>query len=368
MKTDKDLFGAGIATGLGLNIEELFRMTVEKGASDLHLRVPSPPVFRIDGNLRVQKELPAVTPQFVKEAIEHIASERVRERFYNELELDMAYSIPGLSRFRINAFFQRGTISIAIRQIPIKVPTIDELGLPQVCKTMAMKRGGLVLVTGQTGMGKSTTLAAMIDYINRTAGRNIITIEDPIEYLYHHDKSLIAQRELGDDTKSFSNALRHALREDPDVILVGEMRDLETIATAITAAETGHLVLSTVHTANAPQTIERIIDVFPPHQQDQIRVQLSLVIEGVLSQILVPRASGRGRIAAVEIMMATDAIRNLVREGKTEQIPTYMQTSRQFDMQTMDRALQELVRSGIVSLEEALLRATKPDELKRACV
>jgi twitching motility protein PilT len=348
-----------------MNIEELLRMMVEKGASDLHLRVPSPPVLRIDGVLRVQEHLPGVTPQFVKESLEHIASERHIERFYNELELDMAYGLPGVARFRVNAFFQRGTISIAIRQIPIKVPTIDELGLPPVCKTLAMKQKGLVLVTGQTGMGKSTTLAAMINHMNHTDRRNVITVEDPIEYLHQHNKCLIAQRELGDDTKSFANALKHSLREDPDVILVGEMRDLETIATAITAAETGHLVLSTVHTASAPQTIERVIDVFPPYQQEQIRFQLSMVLEGVLSQILMPRASGKGRIAAIEIMIATDAIRNLVREGKTEQIPTYMQTGRQHDMQTMDMALQELVRTGMVTMEEALLRCTKPDELRR---
>jgi twitching motility protein PilT len=205
----------------------------------------------------------------------------------------------------------------------------------------------------------------MINHINKNDRRNVITIEDPIEYLHQHEKCLIAQRELGDDTKSFANALKHSLREDPDVILVGEMRDLETISTAITAAETGHLVMSTVHTANAPQTIDRIIDVFPPHQQEQIRFQLSLVLEGVLSQLLIPRASGRGRIASIEIMIATDAIRNLVREGKTEQIPSYMQTGRQLEMQTMDQALQELVRNGIITLEEALLRCTKPEELKR---
>ena len=348
-----------------MNIEELLRMMVEKGASDLHLRVPSPPVLRIDGVLRVQEHLAGVTPQFAKESLEHIASERNIEKFYNELELDMAYGLPGVARFRVNAFFQRGTISIAIRQIPIKVPTIDELGLPPVCKTLAMKQKGLVLVTGQTGMGKSTTLAAMINHMNHTDRRNVITIEDPIEYLHQHNKCLVAQRELGDDTKSFANALKHSLREDPDVVLVGEMRDLETIATAITAAETGHLVMSTVHTASAPQTIERVIDVFPPYQQEQIRFQLSMVLEGVLSQILMPRASGKGRIAAIEIMIATDAIRNLVREGKTEQIPTYMQTGRQHDMQTMDMALQELVRTGMVTMEEALLRCTKPDELRR---
>ncbi len=225
-----------------MNIEELLRMVVEKKASDLHLRVPSPPVLRIDGILRPQEQLPAVTPQFVKESLERITNERQRERFYNEMELDMPFSIAGLARFRVNAFFQRGTISLAIRQVPLKIPTVDEMGLPAVCKTLALKTKGLVLVTGPTGMGKSTTLAAMIDHLNKTDRRNVITIEDPIEFLHHNEKCLIAQRDLGDDTRSFAEALKHTLRQDPDVILVGEMRDLATIATAITAAETGHLV------------------------------------------------------------------------------------------------------------------------------
>lgn len=348
-----------------MNIEQLLRMMVEKKASDLHLRVPSPPVLRIDGTLKPQEDLPAVTPQFVKESLERITNERQRERFYNEMELDMPFSIAGLARFRVNAFFQRGTISLAIRQVPLKIPTVDEMGLPAVCKTLALKTKGLVLVTGPTGMGKSTTLAAMIDHLNKTDRRNVITIEDPIEFLHHNEKCLIAQRDLGDDTRSFAEALKHTLRQDPDVILVGEMRDLETIATAITAAETGHLVLSTLHTASAPQTIDRIIDVFPAHQQSQIRFQLSLVLEGVLSQFLLPRAGGKGRIASFEIMVATDAIRNLIRDGRSEQIPTYLQTGKLIGMQTMDQALQDLVKSGAVLLEDALLRCTKPDDLRR---
>ena len=347
------------------NVEELMRMMVDKKASDLHLRVPSPPVFRIDGVLRPQGDMPGITPQYMKEALECITNERQREKFYTELELDMPFSIPGLARFRVNAFFQRGTISLACRQVPLKIPTIDELGLPTVCKTLALRTKGLVLVTGPTGMGKSTTLAAMIDHLNKTERRNVITIEDPIEFLHHNEKCLIAQRDLGDDTRSFATALKHALRQDPDVILVGEMRDLETIATAITAAETGHLVLSTVHTASAPQTVDRIIDVFPAHQQPQIRFQLSMVLEGVLSQFLLPRAGGRGRVAAFEILVANDAIRNLIREGRTEQMPTYLQTGRQFGMQTMDQALTELVKSGAVTLEDALLRSSKPEELRR---
>lgn len=347
-----------------MNIEDLLRMTVEKGASDLHLRVGSSPVLRIDGSLRPVEELPRITPQYMKEAFEHLTNETQRDRFYDDLELDLPYSVPGLARFRINSFFQRGTISLAIRQVSFKVPTIDELGLPPVCKTLVLKPRGLVLVTGRTGMGKSTTLASMINHLNKTERRNVITIEDPIEYVHNHEKCLIAQRDLGDDTKSFASALRHVLRQDPDVILVGEMRDLDTISTAITAAETGHLVLSTLHTPSAPQAIDRIVDVFPPHQHDQIRLQLSLVLEGVLTQILLPRAGGRGRIAAFEIMLGTDAIRNLIREGKTEQIPTYLQTGKQHGMQTMDQSLAELVKSSIVTMEEALLRAIKPQELR----
>lgn len=348
-----------------MNIEELLNLMVERGASDLHLRVPSSPVLRIDGALGPLEELPGVTPQYVKEALEHVTTESQRERFYSELELDLAYSIAGLARFRVNAFFQRGTISLAIRQVSLKVPTIEGFGLPSVCKKLALKTKGLVLVTGPTGSGKSTTLAAMINYLNKSDTRNVITIEDPIEFVYHNEKCIIAQRDLGDDFKSFPVALRHTLRQDPDVILVGEMRDLDTISTAITAAETGHLVLSTVHTVNAPQTIDRIVDVFPAYQQEQIRFQLSLVLEGVLSQLLLPRAGGRGRVAAFEIMVATDAIRNLIRDGRTDQIPTYLQTGRQYGMQTMDQALQDLVRSGLVTTEEALMRSSKPDELRR---
>jgi twitching motility protein PilT len=234
-----------------------------------------------------------------------------------------------------------------------------------VCRSLALKSRGLVLVTGPTGAGKSTTLAAMIDYLNKNERRNVITIEDPIEYIYQNDRCIIAQRDLGDDFKSFAVALRHTLRQDPDVILVGEMRDLDTIATAITAAETGHLVLSTVHTVSAPQTVERIIDVFPAHQQEQIRFQVSLVLEGVLSQILLPRIGGSGRVGVFEVMVSSDAIRNLIRDGRTDQIPSYLQTGKQFGMQTMDQALEEHVRSGAVAIEEAMIRATKPEEFRR---
>jgi twitching motility protein PilT len=307
--------------------------------------------------------MPHVTPPDLKEAFEHVTNENQKQSFRNELELDLAYSIRGLARFRINAFVQRGTISLAIRLVPFKVPTIEELDLPAICKSLALKPRGLVLVTGRTGTGKSTTLAAMIDHLNKSEARNIITIEDPIEYVFQDEKCVIAQRDLGSDTKSFAGALRHVLRQDPDVILVGEMRDLETIATAITAAETGHLVLSTLHTQSAPQAIDRMIDVFPPYQQAQIRLQLSLVLEGILSQVLLRRTSGRGRVAAVEIMLGTDAVRNIIREGKIEQMPTYMQTGSQFGMQTMDQSLQTLVRSHVVAAAEALPFCSKPEEL-----
>jgi twitching motility protein PilT len=346
-----------------MKIEELLRLMVEKGASDLHLRILRPPILRIDGVLKVMEGMPHVTPSDLKEAFEHVTNESQRQTFRNELELDLAHSMRGLARFRINVYVQRGTISLAIRRVPFEVPTIDELGLPAICKSLALKPRGLVLVTGRTGTGKSTTLAAMINHLNMSEARNIITVEDPIEYVFQDEKSMIAQRDLGSDTKSFANALRHVLRQDPDVILVGEMRDQETIATAITAAETGHLVLSTLHTPSAAQAIDRMIDVFPPHQQEQIRLQLSLVLEGVLSQILLRRASGTGRVAAVEIMLGTDAVRNIIREGKIEQMPTYMQTGSQFGMQTMDQALQNLVRSRMVTVDEALPFCTKPDEL-----
>ena len=346
-----------------MKIEELLRLMVEKKASDLHLRVWRPPTLRIDGNLKIVEGMPNITPADLREALEHVTNENQRQIFHNEQELDLAYSIRDVARFRINAFVQRDTVSLAIRRVPFEVPTVDELGLPAICKTLALKSRGLILVTGRTGMGKSTTLATMIDHINKNDARNIITIEDPIEYVFKDNKSMIAQRDIGSDTKSFANALRHVLRQDPDVILIGEMRDLETISTAITAAETGHLVLSTLHTPSAPQAIDRIIDVFPPYQQEQIRLQLSLVLEGVLYQVLLRRAAGRGRVAAVEIMLGTDAIRNLIRDRKIEQMPTYMQTGSQYGMQTMDQALQNLVRSRLVTVEEAAPFCLKPNEL-----
>ena len=349
-----------------MKIEEILRRMVEEGASDVHLRISRPPMIRVDSILRPMEGMPNVTQRDLKEAFEQVTTEGQRQEFLKEMELDFGYTMTHLARFRINVFMQRGTLSLAMRRVTLEPPTIDALELPAICKSLAVKPRGLILLTGRTGTGKSTTLAAMIDHLNKTETRNIITVEDPIEYVFEDDRCMIAQRELGYDTWSFANALRHVLRQDPDVILVGEMRDLETIATAVTAAETGHLVLSTLHTPSAPQAIDRIIDVFPPHQQEQIRLQLSLVLEGVLSQILLRRASGKGRVAAIEIMTCTDAIRNLIRDRKTEQIPTYMQTGSQYGMQTMDQSLESLISSRRIVLDEALPYYSKPRELLNA--
>ena len=345
-------------------VTELLKLTVGKQASDLHLRVPSPPVLRIDGALAPQEDLPPVTVEDVEMIFEHITTPEQRSTFLNELELDFAYSVPGLARFRVSVMKQRGTISIAFRVVPFRVLTIDELGLPQICKDLILKPRGLVLVTGPTGSGKSTTMAAMINYLNENDSRNVITIEDPIEYLHNNKKCLIAQRDLGDDTKSFSTALVHAMRHDPDVIVVGEMRDLETIATAIRAAETGHLVLGTLHTTDAPQTVDRIIDIFPHGQQQQIRLQLSQVMEAILSQTLLPRIGG-GRVGAFEILLAPPAVRNLIREQKTFELHSIMQLNSKDGMQTLDTSLAHLLRAGIITKEEALMKSSSPERLNK---
>ncbi|MGA9349656.1 MAG: type IV pilus twitching motility protein PilT [Anaerolineae bacterium] len=347
-----------------MNIDDLLHIVVEREASDLHLKAGSPPVLRVNGELFPYDDSLGLMPEEIREAFEHVTTEQQREDFAEELELDFAYSVPGAARFRVNAALQRGSITLAFRQVYWRTPTIEELGLPQVCKVLALKLQGLVLVTGPTGCGKSTTLAAMIDYLNEGQRRRVITIEDPIEYLFEDNKCFITQRELGADTKSFATALKHALRQDPDVILVGEMRDLETIATALTAAETGHLMLSTLHTPSAFQAIDRIIDVFPPHQQQQIRVQLSTTLEGVLYQALIPRADGNGLTVAVEVMIATPAIRNLIREGKTYQIPNVIQTSTQYGMQSLNQALRDLYYRRVITQEAALTRSNNPEELR----
>jgi len=343
---------------------EILELVVKKGATDLHVKVPSPPVLRIDSILVPQEEWSPFTAKDIEAIFEEITTQEQRAAFSREWELDFAYSVPGLARFRVNALQQRGTMSLAFRLVPSKVPSIDELGLPQVCKGLILKPRGLVLVTGPAGSGKSTTLAAMINHLNENETRSVITIEDPIEYLFRDKKCLIRQRDLRDDTKSFSVALIHALRHDPDVIVIGEMRDLETISTAITAAETGHLVLATLHTVDAAQSIDRIIDVFPSTQQRQMRLQLSQVIEAVLSQTLLPRIGG-GRIAAFEIMLVNNVIRRLIRDEKLHEIPPSLEMGRLEGMQTLDQALADLVKSGIVSRAEAMMKTSSPVKLTK---
>ncbi len=347
-----------------MEIEQLLRLTVDKGASDLHLRVPSPPVLRIDGILVPQEDLPPVTAEDTQTVFDKVTTPEQRSIFLEKLELDFAYSVPGIARFRVNVLRQRGTLSMVFRLVPFEVLSIDELGLPHISKELVLRPRGLVLVTGPTGSGKSTTLAAMINHLNENERRNIITIEDPIEYLHSNKRCIIAQRDLGEDTKSFATALIHALRHDPDVIVVGEMRDLDTIAIAITAAETGHLVMGTLHTTDAAQTVDRLIDIFPPSQQQQVRVQLSQVLEAVLSQTLLPRIGG-GRIAAFEILIANYAVRNLIRDGKTFQLPNVMQLSSKDGMQTLDQALADLVKMRIVDQEVAKMTSSNPEYLER---
>jgi twitching motility protein PilT len=343
---------------------QILELAVSQGATDLHVKVPSPPVLRIDNVLIPQEEWPRFTAQDIEGILEEITTEEQREVFKKEQELDFAYSVPELARFRVNVLRQRGTISLAFRRVSSSVPSIDELGLPQVCKPLILKPRGLILVTGPAGSGKSTTLAAMINHLNENEARSVITIEDPIEYLFQDKKCLIRQRDLRDDTKSFATALIHALRHDPDVIVIGEMRDLETISTAITAAETGHLVLATLHTIDAAQSIDRIIDVFPPAQQRQMRLQLSQVIEAILSQTLLPCIGG-GRVAAFEVMLANGVIRRLIREEKIHEISASMEMGQLEGMHTLDQALAELVRSGIVAKEEAVRKTSSPVKLAK---
>jgi twitching motility protein PilT len=347
-----------------MQIDELLKLMVNKGASDLHLTVPSPPVLRIDGELIPQKDLPPMTAKDIGLALEQIATQDQRSVFDREWELDCTYTLPGLARFRVNALRQRGVISLAFRFVPFYVPSIDEWGLPQIFKELILKPKGLILVTGPSGSGKSTTLAAMLSHLNDNATRSVITIEDPIEFVFRNKKCLIRQRDLGDDTKSFATAVIHALRHDADVIVIGEMRDLDTISAAITVAETGHLVLGTLHTVDAPQSIDRIIDVFPYGQQQQIRVQLSEVIEAVISQALLPRIDG-GRIAAFEIMLTNDTIKTKIREAKVFEIPITIEVSTPEGMQTLDQALADLVKRKVVKREDALMKSSNPVKLQR---
>ncbi len=348
-----------------MEISELLRMTMERGASDLHLAVGRPPVLRIDGRI-LNVDAPPLSPADTRRLIYGVLTDLQKQKFEDSKELDFSLSVSNLSRFRVNVHFQRGTVAAAFRAITSTIRNFEELHLPiRVCEKLARRPSGLVLLTGPTGSGKSTSLAAIIDLINSERECHIITVEDPIEYLHSHKKALIEQREVNEDTFSFANALKYSLRQDPDVIMVGEMRDLETISSAITAAETGHLVFSTLHTVDVAQTIDRVIDVFPPHQQEQVRTQLAGVIEGILCQTLLPAVSGRGRSLAVEVLLGTDAVRSLIREGKTHQIYTQVEASGGLGMQTMDRAIADLYKRGRISRETALTHARKPEELKR---
>ncbi len=347
-----------------MDINELLKKTYNMGASDLHLKVGTPPIVRLHGELIPLDTGEKVTLEEALKIAFSIMSPSQREEFKRENELDFAYSVPGLGRFRCNAFFQRGAVGMVFRVIPLKIPTFEELNLPDVLKKIAMEQRGLVLVTGTTGSGKSTTLAAMIDYINSNRAVNIVTIEDPIEFLHRDKKSIISQREVGSDTKSFVKALRSALRQDPDVILVGEMRDFETIQTALIAAETGHLVLSTLHTVDAAETINRIISIFPPNQQKQIRLQLASVIKGIISQRLLPKADGNGRVPAIEVMLGTLTIKEcIVDPDKTRLISDVIAQGKVlYGMQTFDQSLFDLYKAGLVTYEEALKWASNPDD------
>jgi twitching motility protein PilT len=347
-----------------VELVDLLKNMLDKGASDLHLAAGRPPVLRIDGDLQ-DTNYPTLNAQDTRRIVYGILTDTQKARFERDKELDFSLSVTNLSRFRVNVHSQRGSVAVAIRAIPFEIRSIEELRLPSVVKEICSKPNGLVLVTGPTGSGKSTSLAGMVDLINRTKPCHIITIEDPIEYLHDHKTALIEQRELEADTHSFSSALKFAMRQDPDVILVGEMRDLETIQSAITAAETGHLVFATLHTNDASQTVDRMIDVFPPHQQQQIRVQLAATLQAVLSQTLLPMATGKGRVAAIEVLIGTPAVCALVREGKTQQILPMMEAGAKYGMQTMNQSLFDLYRKRFITREVALRRSSQREDLIR---
>ena len=346
------------------SLDEILAESIHAKASDVHFTVGRPPVYRVDGILK-SIEGERLTPKVMEELLMPLMDVRHRGELQENGQTDFAYAIPGVGRFRVNVFKQRGTLASVMRCLPFNIPEPEDLGIPAEVVEMTSRKRGLVLVTGPTGSGKSTTLASLLHVINRTYPYHIITLEDPIEYLHRHDRSIVNQREIGSDSTDYGQALRAALREDPDVILVGEMRDLETISTAITAAETGHLVFSTLHTIGANQTIDRIIDVFPPDQQQQIRIQLASVLECIVSQQLLKRADGSGRVAALEVLFANNAIRNLIREGKTYQIPSIMQTSKRLGMQTMDDALYDLYMRKIINADQTVTYAQDPVSMNK---
>ena len=347
-----------------MELTDILLEVLERRASDLHMAAGDPPIIRVNGELEPLGAQPLSSAD-VQGLVYSILSQDQRQKLENEWDIDFSYSVPGRARFRVNAFFQRNGLSAAFRLIPVDTPNLDDLGLPSILHEFANKARGFVIITGPTGSGKSTTLAAMIDEINQTRSQHIVTIEDPIEFLHHHKKCHVNQREVGSDTKGFDRALRSVLRQDPDIILVGEMRDPETMATALTAAETGHLVFATLHTQDAAQTVDRIIDVFPPHQQAQVRVQLSTTLMGICTQQLLPTRDGLGRVVACEILVPTPAVRHHIREGSTYQLQSAIQTGSQFGMQTMDGSLADLVRLGKITREVALTRCSSPDTFGR---
>ena len=346
-----------------INIHSLLKTTHDSNASDLHLTVGNPPVLRIDGQLS-NLELPVLSPEKTKTLVYGMLNDDQKAMFERDKELDFSFSLPDMDRFRVNVHFQKGNVEAALRRVPTVIPSIDQLGLPDVVYDFVKKPHGLVLVTGPTGTGKSTTLAAMLEYINNSRKALVVSIEDPIEFIYTNVNCIIKQRELYSDTHSFPEALKRVLRQDPDVIVVGEMRDLDTIATTLTAAETGHLVLATLHTPDAPQTIQRIIDVFPPYQQRQVTIQLAECLQGVLSQILLPRADGKGRVLSTEVMVSTPGIRNLIRENDVAQIPSLLQMGAQYGMHTMDKSLKNLYKKGIITKDAALTKVKNVPEFE----
>jgi twitching motility protein PilT len=352
------------ATSPNLSIDDLLERIVARGASDLHVTTGTEPAVRVNGRLERLTDVPRLSADDAQRLLYRILSTEQQKQLEIKRQLDLSYSIPGLARFRVNVYFQRESLGAAFRLVPAEIKKLEDLGLPQQLHELTKKPRGLVLVTGPTGSGKSTTLAAIIDEINNTRADHIITIEDPIEFLHRHKKCVVNQREIGPDATSFSEALRGALRQDPDVILVGEMRDLETIGTALTAAETGHLVFATLHTQDAPSTVDRLIDVFPAAQQEQIRVQIASTLQAVVTQTLVPTIDGNGRLPAIEILFPDDAVRNLIRQGKVEQIYSIMQTGTARGMQTLEQALADLVMRGKISRDAALTRSSRPDQLE----
>jgi twitching motility protein PilT len=345
------------------SIDDLLEQMVGLGASDLHIAVGSPPAFRVRGEIVRAEGFEPLTTDDSRSLLYRILTSEQQKNFELKRQLDFAYALPGVARFRVNVFYQREAVGAAFRLIPQETKTLEELGLPEVLHVLAEKPRGLVLVTGPTGSGKSTTLAAIIDEINRNRSEHILTVEDPIEFVHRHKRCIVNQREIGPDATSFGEALRAALRQDPDVILVGEMRDLETISTALTAAETGHLVFATLHTQSAPSTIDRIIDVFPAEQQEQVRIMLANSLQAIVTQTLLPTADGQGRVAALEILLPDDAVRNLIRQAKVEQVYSIMQTNTARGMQTMEQALADLVMRRVVNIDEAMSRTTRVDQL-----